>query len=162
MFDYVNKMARYNANTNKQLFMQLDTLSKLELNKIEVTRFSSIMGILNHMIFGYCRITKILNEVIELDSEYLRLLSLKHEYDEIITKDYEEVKLLIAKFDDLYLELTNTLRSSDYEINVNDHHAYDYFMHLFIHNTHHRGEIKSILDQYYKFDDFSSYIINTK
>jgi uncharacterized damage-inducible protein DinB len=153
-------MADYNFRMNEQIYRTSFCLTKNELEKNAGAFFGSVLGTLNHILvgdllwlerFGTCGhkyvslkklrqypTPKTLNEI--LYPELSRLYQVRKEVDGII-KQWIKVELENEDFD-LDLAYANSKGISS------TRNFGELISHFFNHQTHHRGQISTLLSQY--------------
>lgn len=152
-------MAKYNLRMNRQIYKTIQCLEEGEINEDRGAYFKSILGTLNHILVGdliwLTRFSKHSERYISLAllSEFPKPKGL----DDIIFTNFtlllearEKVDLLICTW------LTN--EASDHDFNdllsysntkgvVSNRDFGELVSHLFNHQTHHRGQLSTLLNQ---------------
>jgi len=151
-------MAAYNQRMNKNTYAAASTLSASELSKNRGAFFGSIIGTLNHTLVGDTiwlkRFSAHPSQLKALD--YVRGLQKPQALDFILYAKFEElldarIKMgsTIKKF---VYELTDNVLSSSLTYNNVKGQPFTQILgyliqHFFNHQTHHRGQISTLLSQ---------------
>jgi len=153
-------MANYNFRMNEQVYQASFNLSKNELEKNVGAFFGSILGTLNHQLVGdllwlarfskhsdkYTSLNKTkeypkpktLNEI--LYPELTKLYQVRKEIDQIILQWVKE------ELDDGDLDFDLMYTNSKGIESIRN--FAELISHLFNHQTHHRGQVSTLLHQY--------------
>lgn len=151
-------LANYNQWMNKNIYDAASTLNASELSEDRGAFFSSIIGTLNHILVGDIIWLKRFSEhPTQLKSlDYVRSLEKPQALNSILYTDLETLRDARAKIDDtiqaFICEITDGALSSSLTykntkgelFNKNWGHL---IQHLFNHQTHHRGQISTLLSQ---------------
>ncbi len=152
-------MSAYNRRMNHQVYNASLHLKKDELEKNSGAFFGSVIGTLNHILVGdllwlsrfknhsdkYLSLNVIdkypkpkgLDE--KLYSDFAELYRVRKEMDEVICKWVEETEESDFENSLLYRNSKNITSSRNFG---------ELVFHLFNHQTHHRGQVSTLLNQY--------------
>lgn len=156
--DQVRGFAKYNREFNLSLFKQIEALDESERKKDMGAFFGSIHGTLNHILLadriwlgrfamaipGMSSLdsAELIHEFSslrqELCSDFAELFRQRQETDNVITNWTEELS------DEL---LAQTMRYSNSKGHVREHPVWLAVSHMFNHQTHHRGQVTTLLYQ---------------
>ncbi len=156
--DQVRGFAKYNREFNLSLFNQLSLLSENELKQDMGAFFGSIHGTLNHILLAdrvwlgrFAKAIPDMSALInaelvhefhslrqEVCSDFGDLLRERQDTDQVITSWAEELT------DEL---LAQTMRYSNSAGQVREHPVWLAVAHMFNHQTHHRGQVTTLLAQ---------------
>jgi len=161
--------AEYNALTNADVVKILEGLPPEKMTEKTGVYYDSILGVLNHLLitdviwirffaeqFPEAESVKPLTPVFELK-----------DWKEIIWKSFDELKKVRLAFDQVIIKAFELIPEDQYERELtrknfkggeNKVIAWNSFLHLFNHETHHRGQIAMILDQMGIENDYSNLI----
>ena len=139
-------LARYNRIANERLFAQCAQLTEVEYRKQRAGSFGSIHGLLNHILLGDRRwmglfesgdrVTPPLNQI--LYDDFAELRSAREREDERLESFFAHLN---PGFWTSSFAYTNN-QGNDYVET-----AHIACSHLFNHQTHHRGQIHTMLSQ---------------
>ncbi|UGQ47918.1 DinB family protein [Massilia endophytica] len=155
---HVRHMARYNQWMNEKIYEAAGTLSAEALNLDRKAFFGSIMGTLNHLMVAD---TVWLKRFAMHPSAYavlepVRQLPFPAALGEPLFTDFAELRAQRARFDELIIVFADSIPDADLDCAL----AYSSFkgvpsrriffsllMHFFNHQTHHRGQVTTLLSQ---------------
>lgn len=159
-------LAQYNKIANADMIEILEKLDTQVLIADVGSYYHSILGILNHVIIG--------------DYTWLKRLHQNHFGEEIIFSELEQVKLTTIVYQDLdkltvvrkiidesLILAVKALETADPQSRIiyhnmkgekQDKELGNVLAHIFMHQTHHRGNISMILDQNKIENDYSNLI----
>jgi len=151
-------MSDYNQWMNNKLYEVSSTLSDEDLNKDQGAFFGSILGTLNHILVAdTIWLKRFADHPTRFASlNYLRSVPNPNALNEILYADFSDLRRVRQKMDSSIIALTEQATDADY-----DHHlAYQntkgkpycrqfgfLVHHLFNHQTHHRGQLTTLLGQ---------------
>jgi len=155
---HVALMAAYNEWMNAKLYAAAATLPAAELAAERGAFFGSILGTLNHLVVGD---TVWLKRFAEHPSRHaalepVRRLERPRALDQVLFTDFGELSAHRRMLDGAIVrwaaELTNAdleqvLRYASMKGVVSHKRLFDLVMHLFNHQTHHRGQATTLLSQ---------------
>lgn len=151
--------AEYNQRMNKQVYQAIEPLSNETINQDSGLFFQSILGTLNHLLVGdliWLRRFSYFSE------RYVSLASLVSwpvptSLSDILYRDFSELRQARESLDRLIVEwLTNEVYSEDFIHKlvyantagvVSERNFGALISHLFNHQTHHRGQLTTVLSQ---------------
>ena len=139
-------MARYNKWMNQRLYLVCQSLPD-ELLKADLGAFfGSIYATLNHLLFAdYAWMARFQNQ------------SVPYRLGQVIYPDFADLMTAREQFDQIIIDFTEKLTSSWLAADVHYHSGIDnrtrslpawaLLTHMFNHQTHHRGQITTLLIQ---------------
>jgi uncharacterized damage-inducible protein DinB len=168
MKDLLSLLAQYNRSANEQLFRILDEAGSEVINKESGSYFGSIMGLLNHILLSDLGwLTGFRDSDIDLPAFDSGVLTFAHPgWRENLYDDLTELKNHRVALDDLFCDfvdetdeklfigqiaITKPGRSQTMSFPFGK-----ILLHVFNHQTHHRGAISHILDQNQVDNDYSN------
>ncbi|MGF1687404.1 DinB family protein [Photobacterium japonica] len=152
-------MAHYNARMNKQVFEQARTLSDDQLHSDRGAYFSSVMGTLNHILVGDLIWLARFSIYSERYTSLVALSSIKRPQalDDMLyasIADLFEARMLVDRTIIQWLEseaiasdFAEVLEYSNTKGIVSKRNFGELVSHLFNHQTHHRGQVSTLLHQ---------------
>ncbi len=156
--EHLRLMAQYNQWMNNTVYDTAATLSAEELTKNRGAFFGSILGTLNHIAVGDIvwlkRFTALLATHSELD--FIHACNQPQALDETLFSTLEELYICRKQIDNVLIELANSMTTDELEQNLSYHNmkgipatknSFSLLMHLFNHQTHHRGQVTTLLFQ---------------
>ena len=166
MKEILGLMADYNQTVNKDLFDLLQEQDESLLRASADSFFGNILGLLNHILvsdLGWLTAYRESN----LDLPVLESTALDFEHPGFGRDLYDDLGELRAHrqaIDQLFIDLVGSTAESVFqgEIEVSRKevtHTFPFgkvLMHLFNHQTHHRGAISQILDENNVKNDYSN------
>lgn len=167
MKDILVLMAQYNRAVNEQLFDILETCDTGILSENTGTYFDSIIGLLNHILVSNLGWLSAYRDS-DLDLPSLKNPTLDYEHPGwkgILHDDLKDLRGHFLDVDNLFIKL---IEETDEEVLQGDitvtrsndkSHTFPFgkvMMHLFNHQTHHRGAISQILDEKAVENDYSN------
>jgi uncharacterized damage-inducible protein DinB len=151
-------MAHYNEWMNTKIYETAAKLSAEELSKNRGAFFSSIIGTLNHIAVADTiwlkRFAPLLQNHQELN--FIREQSLPHSLEVMLFSTIEELYDYRKLLDSLLSELAKSITTDELSQMLsytNTKHTpatknlFSLFMHVFNHQTHHRGQVTTLLSQ---------------
>ena len=152
-------MSSYNQWINESIYQAASKLNSAQRDKDCGAFFGSVTGTLNHIIVGDIiwlkRFSMHQENFNSLD--YVRDLEVPNALDTIIYPDFNELKLARVKMDGVIVDFTNELTdyvicsSLTYKNTRNKLFTKKLgflLQHLFNHQTHHRGQVTTLISQY--------------
>jgi uncharacterized damage-inducible protein DinB len=151
--EYVRVMARYNRWMNDKLYAVAEKLTDAERKKDRGAFFGSIHHTLNHLLLGdrvwLGRFTGAALQEGEMGPGGIRSL------DQELYADFDELRRARAQTDDEIDAFVGTLTEEKLTGNlrylrrgvVNEFPLWHAVVHLFNHQTHHRGQVTTLLVQ---------------
>ena len=156
--EHFHLMAQYNEWMNTKIYEATRTLPAEELSKNRGAFFGSIMGTLNHIAVADTiwlkRFTTLLQTHEELD--FIHKQNLPQSLDETLFSNIDELyeyrKVLDSILSELAksitaFELNQTLNYTNTKGIASNKNLFSLFMHVFNHQTHHRGQVTTLLSQ---------------
>lgn len=158
LLNHLRLMAQYNQWMNQSLYTAAEQLSEAKLQEDKKAFFGSIFGTLNHIIVGDIiwlkRFAK--HPANHLSLEPIRLLESPKALDQIFYDSFKKLQQKRLELDDIIINWCDELTESDisYCLQYNrvngepNLKVYDSLMlHFFNHQTHHRGQVTTLLAQ---------------
>ena len=152
-------MAKYNQRMNVHLLEVCKQLSPEQLHEETNSFFSSVMCHWNHILFGDLimlgRLIK--NGLVQIEPSILEKLPVATSVNDKFANTLEELVLLRAIVDDVYVKAAQRLTSESCEQTISyktsegvalEKTVAEFFQHIFNHQTHHRGQLTCILSQF--------------
>lgn len=156
--DHIRLMSRYNAWMNERLYAAASSLSDEALSAERNAFFGSILGILNHLVVAdriwlgrYTFHPAGYQALAALDT-----LNKPERLDQPMAADIRELRVLRQRLDACIEALAQEIREEQLDQplsyrNMKGVEAWRNFfallMHLFNHQTHHRGQVTTLLSQ---------------
>jgi uncharacterized damage-inducible protein DinB len=170
MKEIIEKLVEYNKLTNNDMFTILSTINNNDLNKDIGSYFISINGILNHLIntdiIWLQRIKRYFKAYTSLDNELINTTEIKS-ITQINTNNFHELRNTISNLDQIFINLLIEIKNNELGKEINYLNTkgerkskmfWLLLVHIFNHNTHHRGQISGFLDIMKIENDFSNMI----
>jgi uncharacterized damage-inducible protein DinB len=156
--DHVRLMAEYNRWMNQKLFDSCEQLTAEQLAENKGAFFGSIIGTLNHIAVGDTiwlqRFSSGLNAYPQLDP--VAALPQPMALDSILFSQLNELKMRRQLLDQTLLAFADAVKDDDLQKTVTYKNfkgvsltkpLFGLLMHVFNHQTHHRGQITTLLSQ---------------
>jgi uncharacterized damage-inducible protein DinB len=160
-------LARYNQTVNNQLFDLLDNCDSEIITGNESSYFNNILGLLNHILvsdLGW--LTAYRDSSLDLPSLNSPVLDFEHPgWRKNLHEDLMNLRSHREKIDELFIEFVKETPDDFHEGNIEvtrsngKKHHFPFgkvLLHLFNHQTHHRGAISQILDKNGVDNDYSN------
>lgn len=153
-------LAHYNSRLNQQIYETAASLSKPELDKERGAFFHSILGTLNHILVGdLLWMRRFHASGISRFSKLNKLNSFPNisALDQTLFEDFEQLMKARYEVDDILKDWINQdLEERDlegvftYQNSKGDNYTKNFgevLSHVFNHQTHHRGQVSTLLNQ---------------
>tara|TARA_R110002073_G_scaffold25036_4_gene83587 strand:+ start:1839 stop:2369 length:531 start_codon:yes stop_codon:yes gene_type:complete len=150
-------MARYNQWMNINLFDVLDGVNDRELNTDRGAFFGSILGTLNHILVAdVIWLKRFIQHGNYGALDELRSWRQPNELGDTLYQDIDGLKRARAQMDMMLIGLTNEMSETELSGAMGYHdmagvahrkHIGHLLMHVFNHQTHHRGQVTTLLSQ---------------
>lgn len=162
-------LAQYNFQTNRDMMLILETVSQDQLSQDMGSFYHSILGLLNHiLLMDVIWMKRILGffPALEKISTSVPNIQFKPPTD-LNWKSLDELKPIRDHMDDLIKEMIEEFSEEQYDQRVTykdwkgkkqNKIVYHMLLHLFNHQTHHRGQVALLLDQLKIENDYSNLI----
>jgi uncharacterized damage-inducible protein DinB len=155
---YVTTMAAYNAWMNEKVYAAAARLPEDELMRERGAFFGSIFGTLSHLVVAdTVWLRRFATDPMHADAlAPLRAMPAPERLDERPCADLPALARRRSELDAVLVAwaagltddaLRGTLRYSDMRGNPHEREAFALLMHLFNHQTHHRGQATTLLSQ---------------
>ncbi|MNC16460.1 DinB family protein [compost metagenome] len=151
-------MATYNKWMNEKVYQSARKLPDEELAADRKAFFGSILGTLNHVAVGdviwLTRFAK--HPVCPLTLEPIQRLPAARNLDHFLFENIRELSEYRVWLDRIIVEWAGSLTETDLDHTLNytsmkgvpsDKNFYGLIMHFFNHQTHHRGQVTTLLSQ---------------
>ena len=160
-------MTQYNKQVNSQLFDLLESVDETVLSGNNGSYFDSILGLLNHILLsdlGWLSTYRLSN----LKPKTLQTAILDYEnpgFGKILYHNLSDLRDHREKVDDLFIDFVEEMSDDQFQGEVKltrsngKTHTFPFgkvLMHLFNHQTHHRGAVSQILDRAGVENDYSN------
>jgi uncharacterized damage-inducible protein DinB len=160
-------LSKYNAQTNAEMMGVLEKVSAEQITKDVGSFYSSIIGLLNHVlvsdVFGIKRFRKQYPEIVEQINPKLPTFRMEG-WKDIIWPSLAVLKPIRLAVDEAGQQLCDLLTEKQYAALL-QYKNWDgkemqkpgwlVLLHMFNHQTHNRGQIALILDQMAVDNDYS-------
>jgi uncharacterized damage-inducible protein DinB len=161
-------LAKYNALTNQDMIKILESVEPEKLNENVGSYYESIMGLLNHYLqadIGWLRVLG--THVSSLDFLSPLLESFPSERltpGKLYWTTLDEYKVVRSEIDSIMERVVESISVSDYSANIVvegrrgkfEYIVWRVLLHVFNHETHHRGGVSVLLDQLKVENDYSN------
>lgn len=156
--DHVYLMADYNQWMNQKVYEAVGSLSPERLHEDKGAFFGSVFASLNHICVADTLWLKRFESVLQQHQAYAPILGLAmpESLDTFIANNFSDLKDRRVLLDEALLELSSLLTDEEllqpisYQnskgINANKT-LFNLLMHVFNHQTHHRGQVTTLLSQ---------------
>jgi uncharacterized damage-inducible protein DinB len=159
--------ADYNAQTNADIITLLETLPEEKITENAGLFYSSILGVLNHVLISDVIWFKFIIEKFSETAHFASAMPqfVLKDWKEIIWKSLSEYKNVRLAFDNTIKEIIEKIPENTYDMifSRKTHlgvetrvKAWIAYLHIFNHHTHHRGQIAAVLDQLKINNDYSN------
>ncbi|MCK3847103.1 DinB family protein [Pseudomonas sp. W15Feb34] len=156
--EHIGLMAHYNQWINRKVYAAAGTLTETELRVDRQAFFGSILGTLNHLTLGD---TVWLKRFAEHPAGFRALAPLSDiptpmDLKQLAFANLSELSAHRAWLDQLIIDWANTLQESDLDQRLCYHNMrgvagekpfFGLLVHFFNHQTHHRGQVTTLLTQ---------------
>ena len=156
--EHIALMANYNQWMNRKVYDAAGTLSDAELAEDRQAFFGSILGTLNHLMLGD---TVWLKRFAEHPADFTALAPLSAittpgDLKQLAFADIRELATHRTWLDQLIVEWATSLQESDLDQRLRYHNMrgaaaekpfFGLLVHFFNHQTHHRGQVTTLLTQ---------------
>ena len=156
--EHIGLMANYNQWMNRKVYEAAGTLTDAALTADRQAFFGSILGTLNHLALGD---TVWLKRFVEHPAGFSALAPLKAvaaptDLRQLAFADIRELAAHRAWLDQLILDWSPSLRDAHLDLRLSYHTMggvasekpfFGLLMHFFNHQTHHRGQVTTLLSQ---------------
>lgn len=156
--EHIGLMAHYNQWMNRKVYAAAGTLTDAELTVDRQAFFGSILGTLNHLMLGD---TVWLKRFAEHPAGFRALAPLSDiptpvDLKQLAFANLSELSAHRAWLDQLIIDWANTLQESHLDQRLRYHNMlgvagekpfFGLLVHFFNHQTHHRGQVTTLLTQ---------------
>jgi len=158
MTNYLTRMARYNQWMNRRLYDKVQLLPAAEIAKDRGAFFGSILGTLNHILVGDMFWLRRFSSSKQCKDALapIREMTMPSSLRDILFDDMQELRSKREALDTLILDFSQTWNDEilatpiRYRNMAGEKHQQlldALLQHLFNHQTHHRGQVTTLLFQ---------------
>ncbi|PKG37293.1 DinB family protein [Psychromonas sp. Urea-02u-13] len=158
LMDHVYLMADYNQWMNQKVYEAIGAMPPEKLHEDKGAFFGSIFASLNHICVGDTLWLKRFESVLQKHQAYAPILALAmpESLDAFLANNFIELKDRRVLLDETLLELTSLLTDEELLQPIRylnskgvtaNKTLFNLLMHVFNHQTHHRGQITTLLSQ---------------
>lgn len=151
-------MAKYNQWMNQNLYRSALQLSNEKLNKNQGAFFGSITGTFNHIVVAdIIWLKRFANHPSKYKAlEFINTIETPNSLNKMINENLQELKVLREKLDNAIVSFTLEIKEEELESSLSytdtkgNMFTKDFsfvLQHFFNHQTHHRGQITTLLNQ---------------
>ena len=151
-------MAKYNQWINSQFYQAAEQLSQEELDQDRGAFFGSISSTFNHILVGdILWLKRFANHPVNFTSlDSLRNFETPSSLDQQLYKNFEELQKVRQQIDQIIRSLCEEIQESalEHKLSYNNSKGLPFhknfgslLQHLFNHQTHHRGQVSTLLYQ---------------
>ncbi len=158
LLNHLRLMAQYNQWMNQSLYAAAAQLSEAKLKEDKQAFFGSVFGTLNHImvadIIWLKRFAK--HPANHLSLEFVSLIETPKALNQIFYDSFEELQQQRLKLDKIIINWCNELTESDLSCPLQYNRmngepnlkvSGSLMLHFFNHQTHHRGQLTTLLSQ---------------
>jgi uncharacterized damage-inducible protein DinB len=156
--NHIRQMAKYNEWMNTKLFEAAMHLTEAELTADKGAFFGSILGTLNHVAVGdTIWLKRFVNHPANCTvREVVQNLPAATSLDQQLYPDIQNLAIYRRKLDQIINEWADTIRDDDLDHVLQyrttkgvamQKNFFSVIMHFFNHQTHHRGQVSTLLFQ---------------
>ncbi|ARN74126.1 DinB family protein [Oceanicoccus sagamiensis] len=158
--EHFKLLANYNLRLNHQVYTAAATLDEATLNKDLGAFFGSILGTLNHIMVGDLFWLSRFETLSNRYSSLRQLTDIKQPkaLDDIIFASFEELHFNRTIIDHIIINWTHDeIDNEDFKLDLSykpikggtgSRNCAEVLAHLFNHQTHHRGQVSTLLSQH--------------
>jgi uncharacterized damage-inducible protein DinB len=157
--DHVCLMAEYNHSMNKKILETCELLKPGQLSENKDAFFGSILGTLNHLIVGDTVWLKRFSSAFSSYNELIPIAEIPHPeaLNSIIFPNLPELKIQREMLDQVLLSFSKAVKEKDlfqpityksFKGVASTKIFFSVLMHVFNHQTHHRGQVTTLLSQF--------------
>ncbi len=156
LVEHVQKMAEYNQWMNQKLYAACENLPAEVIAENRGAFFGSILGTLNHLLVADTIWLKRFASTGIPALEIMNSISKPESLDSILFDKFEELKSRREEIDRIILDFSNqatetvlqsTISYKNFKGIESNKVLFSLLMHFFNHQTHHRGQITTLLSQ---------------
>ncbi len=157
--NHVCLMAEYNQNMNQKIYEAAEKLTLVQLHENCGAFFGSVFGTLNHIAAGDIiwlnRFSPVLQKNLALS--LVRELPLPESLEAVLCSNLQELKVLRSLLDKILSNLAASITEDELSQSVSyknmkgdafTKNLFSLLMHVFNHQTHHRGQATTLLSQF--------------
>jgi len=156
--DHVYLMADYNQWMNQKIYEAVGALSPEQLHEDKGAFFGSIFATLNHLCVGDTIWLKRFSPILQAHQAFTPIAELEKPkaLDEFIANNFNDLKDRRQLLDEALFELTTLITDEELLQPISYQNSkgilakktfFNLLMHLFNHQTHHRGQVTTLLNQ---------------
>lgn len=155
---HIHLMAKYNTRMNRQVFQAAVVLSPSELAKNRKAFFGSILGTLNHIMVGdIIWLNRFLNHFQDsIELQKITVYPKPASLNQLLYSNFNELAEKRVQIDELIINWCKELNQKDLSTAMTYHNMKgiqstrnvgELVLHFFNHQTHHRGQVSTLLSQ---------------
>jgi uncharacterized damage-inducible protein DinB len=157
-------LAKYNKTTNELMNNIIRDLSEEEWNRNFPTFFKSIHELCSHIYVSDIKCLKRFKGLRDFDIHSRNIIKKDYDFSEIFFSNINEYIILRTELDNIIIEFVNGIKDSDFGKTLKFTDSKDnsierkmevLLIHVFNHETHHRGMISLLLEMLGKENDYS-------
>jgi len=151
-------LAKYNFSMNQSMYQSCAALNVFELRKHRSAFFGSIINTLNHILVGdIIWLKRIANQELKLESiQEINNFETPNSLSQVLFDDFAILQQARMYIDSVFIALAEELTEQNLnslmqyentEGNIFKKRTSDVLLHVFNHQTHHRGQVSTLLSQ---------------
>ena len=156
--EHVYLMADYNQWMNQKVYEAVGAMGPEKMHEDKGAFFGSIFASLNHICVGDTLWLKRFSEVLQTYDAYspIKALPMPESLDVFLANNFNDLKDRRVLLDEALLEISSLLTDEELLQPISYQNSkgvtakktlFNLLMHLFNHQTHHRGQITTLLSQ---------------
>tara|TARA_R100000656_G_scaffold114852_1_gene87353 strand:- start:431 stop:964 length:534 start_codon:yes stop_codon:yes gene_type:complete len=156
---HVGLMAEYNLSMNQKIYAAAEKLSPGQLYENSDAFFGSVFCTLNHIAVGDTIWLKRLSTTMHSHAALAPIceLPVPESLDSVLFESLSELKVRRDLLDNAFINLGNSISDVELASSVNyknlkgesfSKNLFSLLMHVFNHQTHHRGQVTTLLSQF--------------
>ena len=156
--EHVTLMADYNQWMNQKIYEAVSAMTPEKCHEDKSAFFGSIFASLNHICVGDTLWLKRFSDVLQTYDAYIPItaLPMPESLDIFIANNFNDLKDRRVLLDEALLELASLISDEELLQPISYQNSkgvtakktlFNLLMHLFNHQTHHRGQITTLLSQ---------------
>ncbi len=157
--EHVCLMAEYNQNMNQKIYEAAEKLTQSQLHENCGAFFGSVFGTLNHIAVGDIIWLNRFSSLLQANPalSFVRELSLPESLEAVLCPGLQELKSLRIRLDESLSNLAASITEAQLSQYVSyknmkgeafSKNLFSLLMHVFNHQTHHRGQVTTLLSQF--------------
>lgn len=158
MKEHVHLMAEYNQHMNQKIYDAAESLTPVQLHENRSAFFGSVFATLNHIAVGDTIWLKRLASGLPNQTAFHPIADLwwPESLTTILCGDIQALRARRVLLDDVLLNLSASLSEAELSQSISyknmkgddfSKNVFSLLMHVFNHQTHHRGQVTTLLSQ---------------